>query len=473
MSTFSGLNTAYTGLVAARQGLDVVGQNLANANTEGYTRQRVNTSAIGPVASTGLFSAGVTPGQGVSVDSITRLGDSFLDARVRTAGSASGYWNARSDGMGTLETSLNEPGANGISTQLQSFWSAWQVLSNNVDKPATAGVLLQQAGALTAQIAQGYRAVSDQWKETRGKVDALTTQVNTAATQIAELNGRIRSTVAAGGSVNEMLDQRTQLTTSLSALVGGTVRDVGDGTVEVLVAGNALVSGDKARTIVAIGSSELAGVAGSPVHLEWQDLPGKAIALDGGAIAGNISLLAPTNGGTGGALAEAAQSYNDFAEQLAEAVNAVHNTGVTQTGAAGGDFFGFTGGLPAALGLTVIPTIADGIATGAAGAGGYDGSIADAIAQIGMAANSPDKAWSTIVTRIGVAAKTDAQQAALAGIASTNATSMQLANASVDTDEENMNMITFQHAYQGAARMMTAVDEMLDTLINHTGLVGR
>lgn len=473
MSTFSGLNTAYTGLVAARQGLDVVGQNLANANTEGYTRQRVNTSAIGPVASTGLFSAGVTPGQGVSVDSITRLGDSFLDARVRTAASASAYWSARSDGMGTLETGLNEPGANGISTQLQGFWSAWQVLSNNVDKPATAGVLLQQAGTLTAQIAQGYRAVSDQWKETRGKVDTLTTQVNAAATQIADLNGRIRSTTAAGGSVNEMLDQRNQLTTTLSALVGGTVRDVGDGTVEVLVAGNALVSGDKARAIVALGSSELAGVTGDPVHLEWQDLPGKTIALDGGAIAGNISLLAPASGGTGGALAEAAQSYNDLATTLATTVNAVHNSGFTQTGAAGGDFFGFTAGLPAALGLTVVPTTADGIATGSDSTGGYDGSIADAIAQLGTSAGSPDKVWSTIVTRIGVAAKTDGQQAALAGIASTNASSMQLANASVDTDEENMNMITFQHAYQGAARMMTAVDEMLDTLINHTGLVGR
>ncbi|MCX7522369.1 flagellar hook-associated protein FlgK [Microbacterium sp. STN6] len=472
MSTFSGLNTAYTGLVAARQGLDVVGQNIANASTTGYTRQRVNTSAIGPVASTGLFSAGVTPGQGVSVDSITRLADGFLDARVRTAASADGYWSARSSGMTTLETSLNEPGSNGISTQLQNFWSAWSDLSNNTSLPASGGVVLQQASVLTAQIAQGYTAVTNQWSQTRTTVSSLADSVNQAAAQIADLNGRIRSTTAAGGSVNELLDQRSLLTTSLANLVGGTVRDVGDGTVDVLVGGNALVSGDRARSITAVGSQELAGAATDPVHLEWADRPGTAIELSGGTIAGSISLLAPASGGSGGALAEAAESYNTLAKTIADQVNAVHSTGVTSTGTAGGDFFSYDPA-NAALSLSVVPTSADQIAIANPTAGNLDGSIADAISQLGVAKDSPDHLWSTIVTGIGVASKTDGQQASLSGLASTNASSMQLSNASVDMDEENMNMLMFQHAYQGAARVMTAVDELLDTLINKTGLVGR
>ncbi|NKX51333.1 flagellar hook-associated protein FlgK, partial [Arthrobacter deserti] len=75
--------------------------------------------------------------------------------------------------------------------------------------------------------------------------------------------------------------------------------------------------------------------------------------------------------------------------------------------------------------------------------------------------------------RIGAAARTDLRQAELAGLASDSARTLQLSNASVDQDEENVNLLSFQHAYQGAARVMTAVDEMLDTLINRTGVVGR
>ena len=78
-----------------------------------------------------------------------------------------------------------------------------------------------------------------------------------------------------------------------------------------------------------------------------------------------------------------------------------------------------------------------------------------------------------IVTQIGVAAKTELQQTNLANIASQSAKTLQMSNASVDLDEENVNLLSYQHAYQGAARVMTAIDEMLDTLINRTGLVGR
>jgi flagellar hook-associated protein 1 FlgK len=94
-STFGSLNTALSGLNAARQGSAVTGQNIANSATEGYTRQRVSTSALGPVARVGLFSSGVTPGQGVGVDGIRRLGDIFLDARVRSTSAEAGFFGAR------------------------------------------------------------------------------------------------------------------------------------------------------------------------------------------------------------------------------------------------------------------------------------------------------------------------------------------------------------------------------------------
>ena len=125
MSTFGTLNTAYTGLVAARRGLDVVGQNIANANTEGYTRQRVTTTAAVTAPSSLQMSATFTVGQGVSVDGVARLGSNLLDARVRSASATSGYWDARATAMSSLEGTLQEPGPNGLSATLQNFWNAW------------------------------------------------------------------------------------------------------------------------------------------------------------------------------------------------------------------------------------------------------------------------------------------------------------------------------------------------------------
>ena len=97
-STFGALNTAFSGLTAARQGLNVVGQNIANVNSAGYTRQRVTTSAIN--ASVGLFSGIARPGQGVSIDGVARLGDAFLDARVRSTTADAGYASVRASALG-------------------------------------------------------------------------------------------------------------------------------------------------------------------------------------------------------------------------------------------------------------------------------------------------------------------------------------------------------------------------------------
>ncbi|SDG97277.1 flagellar hook-associated protein 1 FlgK [Leifsonia sp. 98AMF] len=474
MSTFSGLNTAYTGLVAAKAGLDVVGQNLVNANTQGYTRQRVTTSGVPALSSAGLFSGGVRPGQGVTIDGIQRLDDAALDARVRTTTALSGYTNTRADALATLEQSLNEPGTNGLSAQLQKFWSAWGDVANQAGEQAPAGVLLGQAGSLVTQLQTGYRSVDDQWTTLRASMDGMASDLNTAATAVADLNGRIRSALASGQSANELLDRRDLLTASIAKLAGGVVRPNDDGTVDVLVGGNALVSGTSTNLVKAAGASRMADAAADPARLEWAYRPGAAIALEGGSIAGAVSTLAPADAsGTGGVLAEAAVSYNAFAVTLAQRVNAVHSTGATPTGATGLDFFAIDPTKPAALGLSVVPTGVGQIATGTPGAGGTDGSIADAISQLGTGANAVDKQWSSFVVRVGVASRTEKQQSDLADLASSAATNAQLAGSSVDLDEENMNMLSFQHAYQGAARVMTAVDEALDVLINHTGLVGR
>ncbi len=488
MSTFGGLNTAYTGLIAARKGLEVVGQNIANANTQGYTRQRITTSSVDAISRVGLMSAGVQAGQGVNVDGVARLGSAQLDAQVRSSAAVAGFSAVRSNALTAVEGSMNEPGANGLSAQLDEFWAGWHDVSNSAGDAAPAGVLLGQAAVVTTQIAQGYQAVANQWSTTRNSVDGMVSEINSTATQVAALNVQIRNAQTAGGGANELLDKRNTLTTTLAALTGGTVVDRGDGTVDVLIGGNALVSGDSAQKLVAIGAKSMTEAGATP-HVEWAAHPGSAVAVDGGELAGAISLLAPavTSGagmGTGGTLAETAESYNRFATDLATKVNAIYAKGTNST-LAGGNFFQVTAGVPAAMGLGVIPKNAAELSTGLATTGALDGSVADELAQLGAGkavasagppptfVQSPSTDWSNFVTSLAVTTRTELQHASLADITSNAAVGAQLSNASVDLDEENVNLLMFQHAYQGAARVMTAVDEMLDTLINRTGLVGR
>ncbi|WP_347109894.1 flagellar hook-associated protein FlgK [Paenarthrobacter sp. S56] len=473
MSTFGGLNTAYRGLTAAQQAINLAGQNIANASTAGYTRQRIEQSAIGAPLPVGLNAGVGQAGQGVSVDGIARLGSSFLDAGVRNSAAASGYATVRSTELQRLEDSLQEPGAHGLSTALQTFWASWQGVANHPGESAPTSVLLEAAATLSETVSGGYKALDAQWSRVRGEAAASVDELNAAAGRVADLNARIRSTVAAGGSANELIDARNQLTESIASMAGGTVRENADGTADVFIGGNALVSGTSVRQLTLAGPTAM-GTANTPVQLEWADRPGTAVNLDGGKLAGAVSLLAPANGsGTGGAIAQAADAYNVFAGQLMNDVNAVHRTGQSSTGASNLDFFSTAPGVPAALSLRVVPTNAAGIATGAAGSGALDGSVADKLSQIGSSASSPDVFWSGVVSGIGMASRSAQQHSQLADAAGVAAVGQRNSGAGVSLDEENINLLAGQHAYQAAARVMTAIDEALDVLINRTGLVGR
>jgi len=477
MSTFSGINAAQSALQAARAGIDVAGQNMNNLTTEGYTRQRVTLASVAPTGRIGMLASPTfSAGQGVAVTGIARLANEMLDQKVRSTAASAGFSYVRASALSGLEKSLNEPSTTGISAQLTDFWSSWQTLSNSPNSDAAAAVVIEEGTALAAQIKQGYTAVSSQWDSLRGNASLQVNELNAAAAQVAELNGMIRSALASGTPTNAMLDQRSMLTSSIATFAGGTVTQNTDGTVDVLLGGNMLVSGTTANAVTLAGPRSIDGsgagtnpdgtAGATAVQLEWVSRPGAAIALDGGELGGAVSMLAP-----GGALALAADSYNAMATALTKKVNEGLAKGQTASGAT--DFFKLPTSGAAALGLTIIPTKASEIASRAIGGGALDGSIADKISLIGKQADSPDALWSATVTSIGATTKTELKLSVLADLAATSASTNQLANSSVDLDEENVNLLMSQQAYNAAARVLTTMDEMLDTLINRTGLVGR
>lgn len=466
-STFGGLNTAYRGLAAATAGLNVTGQNVANAGTAGYTRQRLDVSAAPAPARVGLGALTASgAGQGVNVDAVSRAADEMLDTRVRSTAANAGYTVARAETLLNIEAIMAEPGDRGVSARLDSFYAAWQDVANNPAEAAPSGVLLQESAALASQLRDSYGALEEAYTRGYTNLTSMAATLNSAASEVAELNGAIRSTLASGGSANELMDRRSQLAGQIASLAGGSVRDSGNGMVEVLVGGNALVSGERAYRLTAEGSRTLDGAAANPARLEWEGRSIRTVALSSGEAAGTISVLTPANAaGSGGAIAEAAASYNAFTDQLVNTVNTIHRSGQSGDGRTGLDFFTVTPGVPSARGLGVITNPAD-IASRTPGTGGHNGSTADSIAQLRVGTGTAAQTWRSFVTRVGADSAAALSSGLQAEAMAANASAQQISGASVSLDEESMNLISYQHAYQANARVMSAIDEMLETLIN-------
>ncbi len=476
MSTFSGLGTALSSLIAQRQALEVSGQNIANANTVGYTRQRAALSSLPAATVASMFSTSSGVGQGTAVTGFERLGDVFLDTRLRTQTSGAAYLSQVSTAYTTLESTIGEPSDTGLSTDLTNFWTAWSDVANSPDSDSARAVLLERATSVADRISTLYQDTGTQWSQALTQTQALVTEVNTTAANVADLNQRILSITNAGGSANELMDQRDQLVTQLSELAGATMRTNENGTVDVMVAGNALVSGSKVNELAVSSSSPTTfadAVDGGTVSVVWAK-SGNPASPYGGSIAGLLTVLAPSS--SGGILTGAADSLNSLATSIATQVNAIHSTGYTvagyTTGTTAGDFFSLTAGQPAALGLTVAVSSVDDIAVAGSGQGELDGSIGEQIAALADATGGPSAQWSAFVVDLGVHSASAQSRADVAEQARATAEAAQLAVTSVDTDEETVNMLAYQRGYEGAARVLTAIDEMLDTLINRTGVVG-
>ena len=493
MSTFSGISTALSSLIAQRTALDVAGQNIANANTDGYTRQRADMGAVSTVSVASMFSVSDGIGAGVRVTSISRADDPFLDAKLRSQTSGASYLAARAQAYSTLEAGLGEPTGKGLASQLSTFWNDWHDAANSTNTVAARSNLLNDARQLTDMIKDQYDNVATQWADARTTTSSLVDQVNALGANVADLNKRILDITISGGQANELKDARDSALTQLAGLIGAQAQTREDGEVDVYVGGNALVFGVGARSLTVTGAQDFSQATGYAtdgsllpdgpvsVSLTWADNPGQQVVPTGGTVAGMLTVLAPADpvNGTGGILAEAAKRLDQVATALATTVNAVYSGSLTvptppaTTGTAVGDFFDLSTPGPAALAISVKPQTAEEIGVADAAIGGYDASVAQKIADLATSVDGADATWSKAVVEIGNRSSAAQSRSTVAEAARASAEQDQLANASVDTDEETTNMIAFQRAYEAAARVLTTLDEMLDTLINKTGVVGR
>jgi flagellar hook-associated protein 1 FlgK len=461
VSTFSGLSTALSSLYAQRRGMDVTGQNVANANTDGYTRQRVDLQSVGPAATPAIYATPNTTGDGVQVGGVARLQDVFLENRGRVEHAQGAYLNEQKQVYASVEQALSEPGDNGLQSQLSAFWSAWHDLANTPGDAAARTQLIERGGTVANSLHSTSGTLAELWSATREQLDVAAADVNGTAAQVAKLNQAIVRAGQADLPTNELADQRDQLVMHLAELTGATVVPHSDGAVDVLLTGAPLVTGGTARTVEAVGARRLADQAGGPAALRWTDTT-TPVTVVSGQVASTLETLSTT-------LPRYTAALDTVAATLASTVNAQHAAGFERSGTPGGAFFTGT----TAATITVALTDPDQVAAAGTPGGTLDGGNADLLAGLAVAAGGPDPVYRQLVVDVGVATQTVNRRADIQSTVTTAVDAARQGESGVNLDEEMTNMLTYQRAYEAASRVINAIDESLDTLINHTGLVGR
>lgn len=457
MSNFSGLNVALSALYAQRRGLEITGHNVANANTEGYSRQRVNLEANGGPRTGTFWSRTIDTGGGVHVASITRFRDAFLEIRSALAQGDGGRLGQLQGGLTQVEALFNEPSDQSLAKSMSEFWSGWDDIANHPGDGAARTQLLQRGAALASSINRAADQLSQFRTDGISQLSSLTTDINTAASNVAELNKAIRSAVSGGLNAGDLMDQRDLLVNELAQKVGATIRPTEYGQVNVFVNGTALVSGESASALTLDS-------AASPVVMRWAGSNHPA-TVTGGQAGGMLELINTKLPGY-------SASLDTIALKLRDDVNAIHTTGAGLDSVSGRKFFDATSASDLAI-STDIGTDTDKIAAALASGGTLDGSVALTLADLALSSTGAGAQYRSMIVGLGVETQSAQRQADIQGQTADQIDGARESASGVNTDEEMVAMVQFQHAYEAAARFLTAIDQMLDVLVNRTGLAGR
>lgn len=475
-STFQGLETSLRALHAQQAALQTTGQNVANANTAGYTRQRANLQATSSYPSGGRNSPQIagTIGTGVEASSIERIRDQYLDAQYRSGEAQVGYTDMESSILKTVEAIMNDQEGTGLSGAMDELWSSLQDLSINPTDEGIKTVVREKAASLIDTFHYLNNALTTAQKGLQAEVNGAKDDINSIASQIADLNRKIGELEPSGYLPNDLYDQRDLLVDKLSSYIDIKVERTSSGsganraaagiyTIKVAGSSEVLVQGNIANKVETVSNES---------ELEIQ-VNGTTVSP-----AGSLQSLIRNLGTDQSIYKTTIDQLDQLALTLATEFNNIHENGYKQDGEKGSDFFTFSSENASST-ITLSDDImksTDNLAVGAEGNKKSDGGNAAKLAELlnlNVGKGTIRSAYSEMIGEIGVkiqnANRLRENSENVRDLLSTKRDSV----SSVSLDEEMTNMIKFQHAYNAAARSMTVMDEMLDRIINNMGVVGR
>jgi len=449
------LSVASTALRTQQEAINVTAHNIANASTEGYSKQRPVLSQLPPQRTpTGIF------GSGVVVSDVQRIRAGHLDSAYRAESGEYREQEVRSGILGQLEIILSEPGEGGLSTTLDQFFSAWSSLATNPTSTSARGAVREQGSLLSGQMKSLAADLDILRQDTEARLLSSVDRVNDLAVSIARLNREITASESSGETAGDLRDARDRAIDEMATLIPVQVMERENGGVGILTSGVGLVDGANH------GALEVR-LSGGTVELGLQGHSSSLTDL-GARIGGMIQVL-------NNDLPAVRASLDELAEALVTEINILHQTGTNPDGDTGVEFFDSTGVTASTIGLSAaVAASASAVSAGTGGAAGEyragTNDIALALAGFRDAPNgSLGVSFAThfrkLATDVGFSVRSSLDSVEVHQTLSEQADVRRQSFSGVSTDEELVKLIEFQTAYSAAARVITVADELLDTLL--------
>ena len=483
-STFGGLTIGLSGAWAQQKALDVTGHNISNVNTPGYSRQGISNASSIP-SRIGISGNGnrMTVGTGVEVQDISQYRDYFLDQKLKRENQELGYWDAKKSSIEELETIFNDNSEDGLQTVMDDFWNSWSQLS----KPGgglTARSLVKECAISLVETVKNLDTMLLDYRENRNnEIKENVDRLNTITSGIAELNYNIKRVEGSGVVANDARDQRDALVNELSKLAKIQVTDGSN--YNIAVEGLQVVSGDTSTPLTAVADASSNGY----YSIKW----GKSLEkvnLSGGSIKALIESRDQLIDGFRNRL-------NELVKGVAKEINALHSTGFgNKDNTPRNMFVNRKDNSGSGIDITNIafnPEL-DEVNNIAAAASPYPGNYEDNknalkisewrlkevfsnLTHVGeldpTAKMNFDEFYRSIITDIGLEGNKAANAADAQGLLVEQVEYKRQSLMAVSLDEEMTNLIKFEHSYNAAARIVNAMDEMIENVVNKVGLVGR
>lgn len=450
---FHSLTMATRSLQAQQYALNVTGQNISNVNTPGYARRVVDFAAVPPDS-----------GGGVEIARVHSMRDALIEKRLLQQSSVTARDTAMADALSAVEGVLGTAG-NSIDGRLDELFSAFANLAND----PTSSAARRQVQSTGQAVATSFADMAEHLESARRNADSgigsAVDQINALASQVADINAKIPA-ARLSGDAQALEDQQTALVNQLSQLVDVHVISRQQGGVDLTIGnGRALVAADNAYTLTA--SPTMAG--------GYQALTSQGVnvtgEIAGGALGGLLTVRDVTLPGY-------QTSLDTLASTTVAQVNALHTAGFDLDGAAGGSFFSYStapvGVTGAARAMRLDPAIAGNARTIAAasvaesgdnGAARNMAALRTARVANGNTATLVDS-WGDFVNQVGSDARNAQHASTVGGDIVREVEALRDQVSGVSLDEEAMNLLKFQRAYEANARFFTTVDGMLSTLLN-------
>ena len=328
-STFSGIELGKRSIMAHTDAITTAGHNISNANTEGYSRQRVQLKEFDPLYKPDLERAeraGMI-GQGMDSQSINRVRDELLDQRITEQQHSESYWETRSKYYTMIEQIYNEPDDVSIRSNMDKFWEGWQELSVHPESQAARQAVVTRGESLADSIKTKWEALMGVGNLINGDIEATVKQVNDYTRQIAALNAEIVRSRGMGDNPNDLLDRRDLLVDKLSKIINITSDRRDSDEFMVHLDGHVLVQGGIARRF------ELETVVDNNGYdkLVWKDTGNDAV-IKGGTLGALIELRDVD-------IRSEVQSLNTMTMNFSDLVNDIHRNGYGANNVTGLDFF--------------------------------------------------------------------------------------------------------------------------------------